>query len=61
MSVRQSSWCRARRSVALRCSSGPCVTTDHGAAVVSLDYTQHPSAPEVLKRCAAETAEQHDV
>jgi molybdopterin synthase catalytic subunit len=34
---------------------------DHGADVVSLDYTQHPSAVDVLARCAAETARQHDV
>ena len=35
--------------------------TDHGADVVSLDYTQHPSALEALTRCAEETARQHDV
>lgn len=34
---------------------------DHGAEVVSLDYTQHPSALDVLTRCAEETADQHDV
>ena len=34
---------------------------DHGADVASLDYTQHPSAPDVLGRCAAETAELHNV
>jgi molybdopterin synthase catalytic subunit len=34
---------------------------DHGADVVSLDYTQHPSALEALTRCAEETARQHDV
>jgi molybdopterin synthase catalytic subunit len=34
---------------------------DHGADVVSLDYTQHPSAVEVLTKCAEETARQHDV
>src|SRR4029453_2767746 len=34
---------------------------DHGADVVSLDYTQHPSAVEVLTSCAQETARQHDV
>jgi len=34
---------------------------DHGTDVVSLDYTQHPSALDVLQRCADETADQHDV
>src|SRR5215217_2077580 len=34
---------------------------DHDADVVSLDYTQHPSAIDVLTRCAEETADQHDV
>src|SRR5215216_4348140 len=34
---------------------------DHGADVVSLEYTQHPSAVDVLTTCAEETAEQHDV
>jgi molybdopterin synthase catalytic subunit len=34
---------------------------DHDAGVVSLDYTQHPSAVGVLTRCAEETADQHDV
>jgi molybdopterin synthase catalytic subunit len=34
---------------------------DHGADVASLDYTQHPSALDVLTRCAEETADQHDV
>jgi len=34
---------------------------DHDAAVVSLDYTQHPSAADVLARCAEETADHHDV
>jgi molybdopterin synthase catalytic subunit len=34
---------------------------DHDAAVVSLDYTQHPSAVEVLTRCAEQTADKHDV
>ena len=34
---------------------------DHGAGVTSLDYTQHPSAVEVLRRCAQETSDQHDV
>jgi molybdopterin synthase catalytic subunit len=57
---------------ALRLVSGPTVggialfvgtvrNSDHGADVVSLDYTQHPSALEVLTRCAEQTAEQHDV
>jgi molybdopterin synthase catalytic subunit len=35
--------------------------SDHGAGVVSLDYTQHPSAVEVLAKCAEETADHHDV
>jgi molybdopterin synthase catalytic subunit len=34
---------------------------DHGADVVSLDYTQHPSALDILTKCAEETARQHDV
>jgi molybdopterin synthase catalytic subunit len=34
---------------------------DHDADVRSLDYTQHPSAVEVLTRCAQETADKHDV
>jgi molybdopterin synthase catalytic subunit len=34
---------------------------DQGADVVSLDYTQHPSALDALRRCAEETADQHDV
>jgi molybdopterin synthase catalytic subunit len=34
---------------------------DHDTDVVSLDYTQHPSAADVLARCAEETADQHDV
>jgi molybdopterin synthase catalytic subunit len=34
---------------------------DHGADVVSLDYTQHPSALQALTKCAEETAGQHDV
>ena len=57
---------------ALRLVSGPAVggialfvgtvrNSDHGADVVSLDYTQHPSAAEVLTKCAEETADQHDV
>src|SRR5215217_7764010 len=35
--------------------------SDHEADVVSLDYTQHPSAQDVLTKCAEETADQHDV
>jgi len=57
---------------AIRLVSGPTVggialfvgtvrNHDHGATVASLDYTQHPSAPEVLERCAAEAAELHNV
>lgn len=57
---------------ALRLVSGPTVggialfvgtvrDFDHGADVISLDYTQHPSALDVLQRCADETADQHDV
>jgi molybdopterin synthase catalytic subunit len=34
---------------------------DHDTDVVSLDYTQHPSAIDVLTRCTEETADQHDV
>jgi molybdopterin synthase catalytic subunit len=34
---------------------------DHDAQVNSLDYTQHPSAVDVLRRCAEQTANQHDV
>jgi molybdopterin synthase catalytic subunit len=34
---------------------------DHDADVLSLDYTQHPSAVDVLTRCAEETADKHDV
>jgi molybdopterin synthase catalytic subunit len=34
---------------------------DHGADVVSLDYTQHPSAVDMLTKCAEETARRHDV
>jgi molybdopterin synthase catalytic subunit len=34
---------------------------DHESEVVSLDYTQHPSAVDVLARCAEQTANQHDV
>jgi len=57
---------------AIRLVSGPTVggialfvgtvrNHDHGATVASLDYTQHPSAHEVLERCAAEAAELHNV
>jgi molybdopterin synthase catalytic subunit len=57
---------------ALRLVSGPEVggialfvgtvrNRDHDAAVVSLDYTQHPSAVGVLTRCAEQTADKHDV
>jgi molybdopterin synthase catalytic subunit len=35
--------------------------SDHGADVVSLDYTQHPTAADVLTKCAEATADQHDV
>jgi molybdopterin synthase catalytic subunit len=35
--------------------------SDHGTGVSSLDYTQHPSALDVLTKCAEETADQHDV
>jgi len=35
--------------------------SDHEADVVSLDYTQHPSALNLLTKCAEETADQHDV
>jgi molybdopterin synthase catalytic subunit len=34
---------------------------DNDAAVVSLDYTQHPTAEEVLRHCAERTAADHDV
>lgn len=39
------------------------VVRDHdaGADVASLDYSSHPSAAEVLARCATETAARHDV
>jgi molybdopterin synthase catalytic subunit len=57
---------------ALRHVSGPDVggialfvgtvrNSDHGTDVVSLDYTQHPSAVDVLTKCAEATADQHDV
>ena len=35
--------------------------SDHGTGVISLDYTQHPSAVDVLTKCAEETLDQHDV
>jgi hypothetical protein len=60
MSVRQSGWCRAQRSVALRCSSAPCVITTMVQRSLH-STTQHPSASEVLGRCAAEAAELHNV
>jgi molybdopterin synthase catalytic subunit len=34
---------------------------DHDAEVLSLDYTQHPTAIDALRRCAEQTADQHDV
>ena len=34
---------------------------DYESEVVSLDYTQHPSAVDVLTKCAEQTADQHDV
>ena len=34
---------------------------DSGAAVVSLDYSQHPTAEAALTRCAEQTAAAHDV
>ena len=57
---------------ALRLVSGPEVggialfvgtvrNRDHESEVVSLDYTQHPSAVDVLTKCAEQTADQHDV
>ena len=57
---------------AIRLVSGPTVggialfvgtvrNHDHGATVASLDYTQHPTAPDVLERCAAKAAELHNV
>jgi molybdopterin synthase catalytic subunit len=57
---------------AIRLVSGPAVggialfvgtvrNSDHGTGVVSLDYTQHPSAVVVLTNCAEQTADQHDV
>ena len=57
---------------AIRVVAGPAVggialfvgtvrNADHGADVVSLDYTEHPSAVDVLTKCAEETARKHDV
>lgn len=34
---------------------------DQGTAVVSLDYTQHPTAEQALARCAEQAAADHDV
>ena len=34
---------------------------DSGAAVLSLDYSQHPTAEAALARCAEEAAAAHDV
>ena len=34
---------------------------DQDAAVVSLDYTQHPTAAQVLWRCAEQATADHDV
>jgi molybdopterin synthase catalytic subunit len=34
---------------------------DQDTAVVSLDYTQHPTAEQVLRRCAEEVAADHEV
>ncbi len=35
--------------------------SDSDQGVASLDYTQHPSAEQVLRACAERTAEAHDV
>ena len=35
--------------------------TDEGHGVVSLDYTQHPSAEQALAACAEQVAAAHDV
>jgi molybdopterin synthase catalytic subunit len=72
--IRQVSISEASLDVAqaLRLVSGPEVggialfvgtvrNRDHDAEVTSLDYTQHPSAVDVLRRCAEETSDQHDV
>jgi molybdopterin synthase catalytic subunit len=34
---------------------------DQDAAVISLDYTQHPTAEQVLRRCAEQAAADHDI
>jgi molybdopterin synthase catalytic subunit len=34
---------------------------DDDADVVSLDYTEHPSAEQMLRRCAEQVAAEHDV
>jgi molybdopterin synthase catalytic subunit len=34
---------------------------DSGAAVASLDYSQHPTAEATLRRCAEQTAATHEV
>ncbi|HEV2927360.1 MAG TPA: molybdenum cofactor biosynthesis protein MoaE [Propionibacteriaceae bacterium] len=34
---------------------------DQDAAVISLDYTQHPTAEQVLRRCAEQAVADHDV
>jgi molybdopterin synthase catalytic subunit len=34
---------------------------DEGSAVSTLDYSQHPSADAVLRRCAERVAQAHDV
>jgi molybdopterin synthase catalytic subunit len=34
---------------------------DQDMAVVSLDYTQHPTAEQALRRCAEQAAADHDV
>jgi len=72
--IRQVSISEASLDVAraLRLVSGPEVggialfvgtvrNRDHDAEVTSLDYTQHPGAIDVLRRCAEETSDQHDV
>lgn len=35
--------------------------TDEGQRVISLDYTQHPSAERALQQCAERVAEAHEV
>jgi molybdopterin synthase catalytic subunit len=34
---------------------------DNGAAVLSLDYTKHPTAEQVLRRCAERVAADYDI